>query len=260
MITQKVYKINCFCIKSLFCILSFIFFSNYYIIFIKKVITIDTEKKELAREKLIVKIAPKIIRSEFKSLRMDDIAKHMSVSKGTMYKYFSSREDIIEGVINNLIDYINESVIEYEDKELPSSYINTFQLLFEKSVLLAAYIPDIFTNNVKSTYPDLYKKLIDAINLSEVDSLEFYERGKRTAIFNNINVNIIFMQNNILIRSLLDIKFLMKYNLSINNTLIDYYNILKYQIINPAYLDNIDDSIIQEKVKHISDKLTKDLI
>ncbi|MFH5181673.1 TetR/AcrR family transcriptional regulator [Paenibacillus sp. TAB 01] len=41
-------------------------------------------------------------------MKMDDIAKYMDVSRATMYKHFSSKEDVVEGVVRMFVDFIEK--------------------------------------------------------------------------------------------------------------------------------------------------------
>jgi AcrR family transcriptional regulator len=50
-------------------------------------------------QKLLTKIIPVLRTKSISSLRMDDIAKYMDISKATLYKYFSSKEEIIQSVV-----------------------------------------------------------------------------------------------------------------------------------------------------------------
>lgn len=52
------------------------------------------------REKLLKKLISAALKDGFQQLRMDDIAKRMDVSRATMYKHFSSKEEVLEGVVD----------------------------------------------------------------------------------------------------------------------------------------------------------------
>ncbi|WP_313957885.1 TetR/AcrR family transcriptional regulator, partial [Bacillus toyonensis] len=66
---------------------------------------------------------------------MGDIAKLMDVSRATLYKHFSSKEEIIEGVVRIFSDYVAK-LEDLEPEDDDNVYAIGFQRLFEQSVAL----------------------------------------------------------------------------------------------------------------------------
>ena len=50
------------------------------------------------KKELIQKIGEILITYGVRSVNMDDIAKHLSVSKKTLYKYFKDKNDVVKSV------------------------------------------------------------------------------------------------------------------------------------------------------------------
>lgn len=209
------------------------------------------------RETLLIRIIPLIRKNGFQSLRMDDIAKLMDISKATMYKYFSSKEVIISGAVAILIDYINEnSDLLQEDVE---SFGGGFQDLFEQSLLLTAYISEVFVADLQKAYPDVAMKLEEANKVREQKMTLFYKKGSQIGVFNEVNEQLLFLQEQFLIRSLIDPKFLMNHKMTLEQALWDYYRLKKIQLFSPDYLHLSDDVIMKSKIEFLSKKLTRDL-
>ena len=91
-------------------------------------------------------------------LTMDDIAEQMGISKKTIYKYYDSKEDIFD----NIVDYIFDDI-----KRTEQEILNEDGLELQDRVrrLLAAF-PERFTEidfaklgDLKDKYPKIYKKL-----------------------------------------------------------------------------------------------------
>lgn len=209
------------------------------------------------RKKLTLKITPIISKNGFQSLKMEEIARLMNISKGTLYKYFSSKEEVIEAIINDLVVYIDGFSIE-ERTDL-KSYIDVFNQLFEQTILLGAYVPEIFLNDLEKIYPDLYNRLKDSMNRNENEIRKFYIDGKKKDIFNDINESLIFLQNYIFIRSFLDMKFLINNNMTLKKSILDFYNLTKYQLIKADKFYLINESEVIEKIDYLSNKITRDL-
>ncbi|OBZ15770.1 TetR/AcrR family transcriptional regulator [Bacillus sp. FJAT-26390] len=131
---------------------------------------IDTGQKP----KLLKKVSI-FINEGFQHLRMEDIAKLMNVSRATMYKYFSSKEEVIEGVVRVFTDYI-ERLEDRKPENNEESFGVLFQQLFEQSIMLVGKITEVFLLESQSVFPEL---------------------------------NIILLQDNILLREIVGTKFLL---------------------------------------------------
>lgn len=188
---------------------------------------------------------------------MEEIARLMNISKGILYKYFSSKEEVIEAIINDLVVYIDGFSIE-ERTDL-KSYIDVFNQLFEQTILLGAYVPEIFLNDLEKIYPDLYNRLKDSMNRNENEIRKFYIDGKKKDIFNDINESLIFLQNYIFVRSFLDMKFLINNNMTLKKSILDFYNLTKYQLIKADKFYLINESEVIEKIDYLSNKITRNL-
>ncbi|WP_353082935.1 TetR/AcrR family transcriptional regulator [Flavobacterium sp.] len=110
------------------------------------------------KDKIIKKATDMFLKLGFKSVTMDDIACEMSISKKTIYKYFSNKEalieegtEIIHQNIHSTIDKIiskNYNAIE-ENFEIVKMMRDTFQT-YEASPVY----------QLKKHYPEIYEKLI----------------------------------------------------------------------------------------------------
>jgi AcrR family transcriptional regulator len=60
-------------------------------------------------------------RRGFHDARVDDIAKEAGLSKGTLYWYFKSKDDIIIGLLDRLFEFGASGVRELQSKEIPAT-------------------------------------------------------------------------------------------------------------------------------------------
>ncbi|WP_436938033.1 TetR/AcrR family transcriptional regulator [Staphylococcus xylosus] len=209
------------------------------------------------RNKLILKLIPIVRKKGFQTLRMEDIAKYMGISKATMYKYFTSKEEIIKIVVDSFVNYINELTIQPFDTV--QSFGIKFRELFEQSILLGAYVSDIFVKELKVTYPHLYEILKEAMKKREVQISKFYNEGKSQGIFNDINERLIFLQKDVLIREILDTKFLISNDMTLNQALFDLYKLMKFQLIKSEKMEIMNDPDILKRIEYMARKITIDL-
>ncbi|MEX0379845.1 TetR/AcrR family transcriptional regulator [Leuconostoc sp. MS02] len=215
----------------------------------------DDTKTQETRIKLLSKVLPQIRKNGFQSLTMDEIAKLMGVSRATLYKYFSTKEAIISFMISECVEFIHKTT---EITDI-SDFANCFQQIFEQSVLLIEYCTEIFMTEVKMAYPENYVILDDALKVRNSDILNFYNEGIKHGIFNNINGIIAIKQDEIL-RSMLNISFLMANNLTVRDVISEYYLIKKIQLFRPDKISLVDDHVMAKKIDYLAHKITQNLI
>lgn len=216
------------------------------------------EKQDSPKHKLLKKLISSVMKDGFQQLRMDDIAQYMDVSRATMYKHFSSKEEVIEGVVRIFVDYIErleDPTLEDDEK----AFGVWFQQLFEQSVSLVGKISDIFLKDLQAVYPELYDVLKGALNKREQQTLNFYQEGKNKGIFNSINEKFILLQDDLLLREIINVKYLLVNQVTIQQVLYDYYHFKKIQLFKADKLSLVDDSRIHPVIQHIVEKFNRTL-
>ncbi|AIQ58636.1 TetR/AcrR family transcriptional regulator [Paenibacillus borealis] len=215
-------------------------------------------KKSLTQSKLLKKIIPAVMKDGFQQLKMEEIAKLMDVSRATMYKHFSSKEEVIAGVVYIFVDYIDQL-------KLPSVQVEgelfgvSFQQLFEQSVSLAGKISEVFLKELQGAYPELSDSLKSALLQRESQSLEFYRHGIDQGIFQPINERFILLQDELLLREIMNTKYLLQNQTSIQQVLTDYYQFKKVQLFRPEKMGLIDDHLIIPVINHVAEKYNRTL-
>ncbi|SFI35896.1 transcriptional regulator, TetR family [Paenibacillus sp. UNC496MF] len=211
-----------------------------------------------ARTKLLKKLIDSFTKEGFQSLRMDDIAKSMDVSRATMYKHFSSKQEVIEGVVRIFIDYIEKLEERTEDGDERSFGI-WFQQLFEQSIALVGKISDVFLKDLQAAFPELYDELKHVLHKREEQTLRFYRDGQDRGIFNAINEKFILLQDNVLLREILNVKYLLYNQTTVHEVLRDYYQFKKIQLFKAGKLDLLDDALIEPVIEHFAGKFNRAL-
>ncbi|MDP4183262.1 MAG: TetR/AcrR family transcriptional regulator, partial [Bacillota bacterium] len=77
------------------------------------------------RTKIINATMDIIVKSGFKKLTVDDIAKKLGISKKTIYKHFSNKEEIISEVVNTNLTIDKENTLKAIESE--STWIGKFR-------------------------------------------------------------------------------------------------------------------------------------
>ncbi|WP_258535802.1 TetR/AcrR family transcriptional regulator [Bacillus sp. 03113] len=216
-----------------------------------------TEKFRQTQDKLILKLMPTVRNGGFQTLRMDDIAKIMDISRATLYKYFPNKEDIFHKVTDGFVQYIKEMTTDLPNEK--SMYATKFQQVFEQSVSLALFITDDFLKELQNTYPFMYEKLWETIQFREKQLLIFYNEGIHNGVFNEVNGRLLILQDKMLY-NMLDLKYLMKNHWTIEQVLLDFYKLRKIQLFKSEMLSIVDDSLIVPKIEYLTQKISNILL
>ena len=146
---------------------------------------------DLTKEKIISESINLFMTYGLRSVTMDDIAKHLSMSKKTIYQHFKDKEEIIIQATNEVFDTENKKMCEIED-----GAENAVEQLYMLTVKLRETIKNTSTTalyDMKKYYPRAWEKYKDykhnVIYNSVIDNLK---RGIREGLFRgNINPEIL---------------------------------------------------------------------
>ena len=94
-------------------------------------------------ENLIQQIFNLFMRNGIKSMTMDDIARELSISKKTIYKYFDDKSDLVNQVMQFHLDNDKRLVAEFSKNDF-----NAIDQMFE--------IAKNTTRNIKEIHPSSY--------------------------------------------------------------------------------------------------------
>lgn len=206
------------------------------------------------KEKYLLKLLPVIKHRGFSHLRIDDMTRHMDISKATFYKYFSSKEDVIEQVVAIVVVYFHQTSTLLEDPSL--SYLQRFQHSFGQAVLIASYLSDAFVHDLKHVFPQLWERVKQAQQERQQHLQHFYEQGIAAEVFQPVNLVLATLQEELLLRSIMDPLFLMEHDLTLRALLYDYYELQKYQWLAPNVRTQVDDAPVKEYIDMMARKIS----
>lgn len=161
------------------------------------------------------------LRNGLTKFTMDDIAAKLGISKATLYKYFASREDILDEVVRMRI-----AEIEVFEEQLTDDKITFTERYFEviknASVMLAE-MSNQFLLDTKQLYPDLWEKMRAFQDRALFVAEEFYKKGIVAGIMNDINPRLLALTDKMFIRYVSDEKFLEEYDISLKEAFDNYF-------------------------------------
>lgn len=207
-------------------------------------------RKPMSANHYLNKIKPIVRKTKFSQMKIDDIAKYMDISKVTLYKHFSSKDDVIEQVVEYEIQYLQQADLIVNDDSL--SFVDRFQKTFLQSLLCVAYLSDLFLQDLKEFYPVLYEKLVIAQQNRNKNLQIFFEAGMDEKVFNRMNAVLSLVQDDATLRRIMEPTFSIQwYDLTLKQAIIEYYKMKQYQMIRPEHLDTIYDSNFESQIAEI---------
>ena len=213
-----------------------------------------TAKKSGARDKYLVKLLPIMRLRGFSHMRIDDIVRSMDISKATFYKYFSSKEEVVELVVEMVVGYLNQATAQIEDESAP--YIQRFQHVFGQAVLIASYLSEAFLLDLRQVFPSLWERVEQAQQARQRRIQQLYGQGVSAHAFHPINPLLIVMQDELVLRAIMAPAFLMEHDETLRALLFDYYMMQKYQWLVPEVREQVDDTPVKEYIDMMARKIS----
>lgn len=152
------------------------------------------------KQKILEKVGEMFLKLGYKSVTMDDIAAQMAVSKKTLYKYFSNKQELVEestrkihqsylNEINSITDK-NFSPIK-ENFEVKKMFGEMFKHLADSPLFqLKKYYPDVHGKVIKSEV-STFSKLIKN-NLEKGIKKGYYRKNIDTKVCTEFYLALIF--------------------------------------------------------------------
>lgn len=206
------------------------------------------------KEKYLLRLLPVIKHRGFSHFRIDDMARYMDISKATFYKYFSSKEEVIEQVVEMVVAYFHQASSLLG--EASSSYTQRFQHSFAQAVLIASYLSDAFVLDLKHVFPQLWERVKQAQQERQQHLQHFYEQGIAASVFQPVNLVLATLQEELVLRSIMDPVFLMEHDLTLRALLYDYYEMQKYLWLVPDVRIQVDDAPVKEYIDMMVRKIS----
>ena len=205
----------------------------------------------MSADQYINKIKPVIRKTRFSQLKIDDIAKYMDISKVTLYKHFSSKDDILEQIVEYGVKFLQQADTVASDDSIP--FVQRFQETFLQSLICVVFISDLFLQDLKEFYPQLFDKVVIAQQNRNKNLQTFFEAGMDQNIFNRMDAVLSLVQDDATLRRIMEPAFSIQcwYDLTVKQAIVEYYKMKKYQMIRPEHLDTVDDSDFENRVVHI---------
>ncbi|QKE74970.1 TetR/AcrR family transcriptional regulator [Arthrobacter citreus] len=209
------------------------------------------------RAQMVSKINDEVVKNGFKSLTMDGIAKVMGISRGKLYQYFSNKDEVIEAVVSRYITYI-ENVTDIGNPVENAEFVDEFVSIFFQNIILAGSASEVFLNDLRASYPDLYQNFSNLMNERDAVIRNFYHSGMKIGVFHKgMNAQLLTIQDQTMLSVLVIPKFLYINGLNPGTAIRDYLKLRIVAVIDPAYHNLVNQQKVEEQIKHIDEKFRR---
>ena len=175
---------------------------------------------------------------------MDAVAQQLNISKATLYKHFSSREEIIETALIVKLNDIGSFKVMLFDESQPyiDRYFNSIHLFFAE----ISGISTEFLLDLKNLYPDIWKRVEFFREYAASMLKAFYQRGIEGGVFNDIDPAILVLNDKMFFDAISDPEFLVQNGLGLQKAFRDYFTLRTHGLFKqplPELGRKIDDFI-----------------
>lgn len=211
------------------------------------------------KRKLVAKLINHVKKEGFHQLRTDDMAKLMDISKATLYKYFASKDEILQHLVDSYVEVIVEADMNLREDE-SNSLVRRFQRAFRQTLLITTYGSEAFHHDLREAYPDLLDRVKSAIHRRNERLRQLYEQGMDEGVFPRLNATLLLLQDELMFRNLVTPAFLIEHNLSFRNALFDYYELKKQQLFTAEVRASLEDRDMQEELEYLAQKISRSMV
>lgn len=188
----------------------------------------DSEKS-----KILDYAAEKFMREGFYKYSMDSLASELQMSKKTIYKYFSTKDELVEAVANGFMKKMGEmitSVIQLEDNSI-SKALQLFNILGKATTKLS----DNWVRDIRIHMPELWKK-VDEFRTKKAYAVlgNIIEQGQKEGMIVNKPAELIIQMFVASLRSIVNPDFLYHQKMNFKEAIQHTFEILFNGILTPA--------------------------
>lgn len=165
-----------------------------------------------------------------KGFSMDEVARVLNKSKATVYKYFHSREEILEIIVEHKI----ESIANFE-KNINDQGLSYKERYFSAVSVLSDSIGDISTKfllDLKKYHPTLWENIETFKGYAIGVLSEFYKEGIAVNEIRKVDLSILILADELFFSALLNPEFLEENHLSLQKAFQEYFE-LKWRGMGP---------------------------
>lgn len=182
------------------------------------------KKEEWARV-----LIPHFSKKGLSDFTMDDVAKLLEVSKATVYKYFKSREEIVELCVAVKLNEVKHFSDILMDKQTP--YLDRYFLSLEDLAKNVSDISNTFLADLKRFFPATWETVNGFIEYALQILRDYYEEGIANGLLERANSSLMVMSDRFFLQSLSDPDFLNSHQLTLQEAFRQYFKMKFFGLV-----------------------------
>lgn len=189
-------------------------------------------KENSEKEKILLHARERILKEGFFKITMDEIATGLRISKKTIYKYYRSKDELINDVINEHKRFVETTIFTIFNSEL-SSVEKLFQMVRFFSQL-ALRVGENLLNDMRLHKPELWKEIDEfRKNIILANISRLIEQGKKEGMIVEQPTEILVAIYISAITGVVNPEFIMNNKFSIQQAFNSVFEILMSGIFTP---------------------------
>ena len=174
-------------------------------------------------------LIPHFQKRGLRDFTMDNVAELLNVSKATVYKYFKSREEIVELCVAVKLSEVQHFSAILTDKQTP--YFDRYFLSLEDLTKNVSDISNTFLSDLKQLFPATWETVNNFIEYALQILREYYEEGIQSGVLEKASSVLMVMSDRFFLQSLSGSEFLDSTGLSLEEAFRQYFKMKFFGIV-----------------------------
>ncbi|PCJ83812.1 MAG: hypothetical protein COA57_10415 [Flavobacteriales bacterium] len=186
----------------------------------------DNPQKKMEWAKILF---PHFQQYGLRNVTMDEVAKVLQKSKATVYKYFKTKDEIVEFVVQYKLGEIAGFVPVLTDESRP--FVQRYIKAVEHISTQLLEISNLFLSDLRKFYSEIWDMVNQFRDMAVNQLKDYYESGIKQGIFNNINPKLLALSDQVLFDTLTDPQTLDKYGFTLKSVFEEYFKMRLYGVL-----------------------------
>lgn len=156
-----------------------------------------------------------------KKYNMDTISRELGLSKATLYHYFSSKDEMVSGILHDILLKLRdvEPILLDDSLKYVDRYYKAVELVSEN----ISDISNLLLSDLRDEYPRLWKEVQNFIDYIAELLGDFYNKGKKAGVFNDINTSMLVLTDRLFFDAISNVEFLDRHHLTLRDAFDNYF-------------------------------------
>ncbi len=187
-------------------------------------------------------------------ISMDELSAQADISKATLYRYFTSKEDIVKGMVQYLISHLDS--VQFTDITGFPEVMDDIRAFYVKSLMIEALSGLRFLKDLQRKYPAYYADCTASMTAMQERFAGFYAQSVKMGCFRDLPFPLVGRQFRNMLPVIISMDDLERYQIPLPEAVRSYYRMFLCQILDQEYLSVTE----QEETYAFADDLAKVLL